>query len=219
MIQKYIHCLPVTGSILAPRGVGRALSMSLEGVLPVTGFFCPVNVMAREPRKHIIHENYAELHLGGTNYTKVDLDDFHRFKDFRWQCVGSVEGKRCAMRTTVSRGVPKRIRLYREIMECPDGYVVDHVNHDTLDNRKSNLRIVTQTQNLYNAKKTTSRKSQYKGVNQRKRDGRFFASLLVNGKAITRTCENEILAAKKYDELALKYRGEFALLNFPSEVK
>jgi hypothetical protein len=202
MVQKSIHSLPVTGSIFIPRGIKRAPTMWLEGVLPVTGFFCYHTMKAKpylqkcticgkefyqrwdkqgcstlcsskvlsnskynkpplsRPRLHIIYADYADLHLGGKHYTKVDLDDFYKYKDFRWQCVGALNGKQYAMRTTMVQGKNTRIRLYREIMDCPSGFVVDHINHDTLDNRKQNLRVVTQTQNLYNAKKNNWEKIQ-----------------------------------------------------------
>lgn len=44
----------------------------------------------------------------------------------------------------------KKIRLHRYITDCPDGMVVDHINGDTKDNRMSNLRIITQSENLKN---------------------------------------------------------------------
>jgi hypothetical protein len=46
----------------------------------------------------------------------------------------------------------RTIALAREIMQCPQGLKVDHINHDTLDNRRENLRIVTESQNQQNRK-------------------------------------------------------------------
>lgn len=44
----------------------------------------------------------------------------------------------------------KIVALHRYVMNCPNGLVVDHLNHNTLDNRRSNLRVVTYGENLRN---------------------------------------------------------------------
>ena len=44
------------------------------------------------------------------------------------------------------------MRLHRLIMNCPDGYEIDHINHNRTDNRKCNLRIVTHAENMKNMK-------------------------------------------------------------------
>lgn len=49
-------------------------------------------------------------------------------------------------------GVQKTIRMHRLIMQCPDKLVVDHLNHNRLDNRRANLRICTQAENTRNRK-------------------------------------------------------------------
>lgn len=54
---------------------------------------------------------------------------------------------------------PRRlISLHREITQCPEGLVPDHINHDPLDNRRSNLRCVTNAENLRNRKPKSSEK-------------------------------------------------------------
>lgn len=56
------------------------------------------------------------------------------------------------------------LRLHRLILDAPEGMVVDHINGDTLDNRRSNLRVCTQAQNLLNRKMHCNNRSGYKGV-------------------------------------------------------
>lgn len=68
----------------------------------------------------------------------------------------------------------KRIRLHRWIINCPMGMMVDHINHDTLDNRKSNLRIVTHFENQQNRKDNKSGKV---GVYYSTRDKVYIARL------------------------------------------
>lgn len=111
-------------------------------------------------------------------------------------------------------GKNKREFLHRIIMEAGIGDIVDHKNRDTLDNRKENLRICTQSQNCANsAKKLSSNK--YKGVTFHKRLNKFSVRLMVNYKNLYfGLFRNEIDAAKKYDEVAKKYFGEFARTNF-----
>lgn len=58
----------------------------------------------------------------------------------------------------------KHSRLHRFLVEVPDGYVVDHINRDKLDNRLSNLRIVTQQVNTQNTPGLVTGSSVYRGV-------------------------------------------------------
>lgn len=69
----------------------------------------------------------------------------------------------------------KNINMQRWIMQPSDGFVVDHINHDTLNNTRDNLRVVTHTINQLNRKNA-------KGVYQDKRNGLWIARLQVNGK-------------------------------------
>nr|WP_314586609.1 HNH endonuclease [uncultured Pseudomonas sp.] len=54
--------------------------------------------------------------------------------------------------------------LHRRIMQCPEGMVVDHINGDGLDNRRANLRICLQRQNLMNRRIHCNNRSGFKGV-------------------------------------------------------
>lgn len=106
----------------------------------------------------------------------------------------------------------KKILMSREIMQCPKGFVVDHINGDTLDNRRSNLRICTFGQNVVN-NKTRNNQVGYKGVYVGYK-GKFRAMICSKGKRIwlgehpTAKC-----AARVYNEAAKKYHGEYANLN------
>lgn len=93
---------------------------------------------------------------------------------------------------------------------------VDHENKMRWDNRKRNLRICTQPQNLFNRGKNKNNTSGYKGITEdrRKRGKRWHARIGVENKIKSLgyyiTKEE---AARAYNEAALKYHGEFALLN------
>ena len=111
-------------------------------------------------------------------------------------------------------------------MGAEQGSVVDHINGDTLDNRKSNLRLCTNTENCRNAAKQKTANgnpciSQYKGVTKTKStvNGRNYeywrAQICVDNKMIhLGNHKTEEDAAVAYDRSAVKYFGDFANLNF-----
>lgn len=103
------------------------------------------------------------------------------------------------------------------IMNRPKGMIVDHIDGDSLNNRKSNLRICTSQQNCYNisARKGTSN---YRGIYFDKKANKWAASININRKnTYLGVFEDEKTAAKMYDVCANYLYGEFARLNFPNE--
>jgi hypothetical protein len=91
------------------------------------------------------------------------------------------------------------IKMHRIIMNPPKNMVVDHINHDKLDNREENLRIVTRQVNARNRKKVT-------GVFKRNDTGKWQAQIMHNYKNIRLGCYDtyeEALKARKDAEVRM----------------
>lgn len=73
-------------------------------------------------------------------------------------------------------------RLHRLIANSSHGKVVDHINGNTLDNRKENLRIISQKDNMKNMELFTNNKSGITGVSYKKANKKWVAQITVNGK-------------------------------------
>ena len=150
---------------------------------------------------------YIKLTQG--KITKVDDDTYLWASKFNW-CVNFMSGGYYVIRS-VGR---THIRLHREIIGAKKGEIVDHINGNTLDNRKENLRICTHKNNMQNQKTPKNNKSEYKGVYWVKENKNWRARIQVNGKKVSLGCyKNKEDAAKAYNEAAIKYFGEFARIN------
>lgn len=106
--------------------------------------------------------------------------------------------------------------FHRELLQCTDRKeVIDHINGDGLDNRKNNIRICTQAQNMSNQKKQIrATSSKYKGVKFDKSRNLWHARIKPNSKEIfLGRFDSEHAAAIAYNIAAKKYFGDFANIN------
>ncbi|MBN1124206.1 MAG: HNH endonuclease [Sedimentisphaerales bacterium] len=105
--------------------------------------------------------------------------------------------------------------MHRLIARPPDGMVVDHIDHNGLNNTRANLRVCTPQQNSRN-RRSQSGRSKYKGISYDKRYKRWKARIRFQNKYIhIGTFRDEARAARAYDAKAAELFGEFACLNFP----
>lgn len=114
----------------------------------------------------------------------------------------------------------RQVRMHRWLMGALPGQEVDHANGDGLDNRRSNLRIATPSQNKGNRRKgARAYTSRYKGVFRRSDETteRWHAAIHDGRRRWLGSFLTEEDAARAYDRAALAKWGEFALLNLPDE--
>lgn len=97
---------------------------------------------------------------------------------------------------------------------------IDHINHNRLDNRKSNLRPCTRQQNIWNSSISSRNKSGFKGVHWRKTDKRWCVEIHITSGTkklrIQRLFRTREEAALGYNKMAKEYYGEFATVNVVS---
>lgn len=82
----------------------------------------------------------------------IDTEDIEKVKDYYWNVRIDKRHNSTVYVESFKRINNKhtRIHLHRLLVDCTQGYVIDHINHNGLDNRKQNLRIITQSQNCLN---------------------------------------------------------------------
>ena len=166
----------------------------------------PVRIEPPEPPSDDVR--YIALTKG--KFAIVDMEDYERLSRHKWYAM-EVKGRWYARRS-IPGGV---ILMHREIMNAPDGMLVDHINGNGLDDRKVNLRLCTVQQNCSNSR-SRGGASQYLGVS-RHRD-KWVARMMHNGEDFNLGLfDDEVEAAKARDAKALELQGEFAYLNFPPE--
>lgn len=118
--------------------------------------------------------------------TLIDTEDLNRARSFpgRWYASWQDDTKQFRVTGVATvQGETLRAKLHRWLLEAPDELEVDHINNDTLDNRRSNLRLATRSENAQNRRSAQSNaRSGLRGVHWHGQKGKWWARMCVGGK-------------------------------------
>lgn len=162
-----------------------------------------------------------KIKLGGragvVGHTIVDDEDYPGLKDVRWHMATG--GYAITLVKNRFTGKYYGLKMSNAIIWSPNGYMIDHINHDRLDNRRKNLRIVTCRQNLYNRRPNKGRK--YRGVTYIKPDKLWRAIITRDHQYVWSSGhKTELEAVIAWNEAARKYWGKYAYQNkLPNQPK
>lgn len=150
--------------------------------------------------------------LSRGKFSKIDERDLQRVSQFTWSYGAQGAGPGYAS----GRVEGKSVLLHRFILNPPKGKQVDHINRDSLDNRRSNLRLASHTQNIRNASLSSRNSSGFIGVSFSGHWGKWVSSIKADGDTYVMggfSCRIEAAIAR--DIAAISLHGQFAMLNFP----
>jgi hypothetical protein len=150
----------------------------------------------------------------------IDASDLYHFERYPWTCVrGELEKSKKQYALCSTKQQQKRVTLYlhRLITGADGSDIVDHINGNSLDNRRENLRIVSASINCANRQYEPG-VSGYRGVHPSAKPGRWRARIKSGGPLRTLgTFASPEEAALAYNHAALKAFGPLAIINQISE--
>ena len=145
-------------------------------------------------------------------YSLVDTEDYYWLNKHKWSVAKRI-GVTYAQTANKSDGKWQPILMHKLIMQPPDGFVVDHINENGLDNRRCNLRLSNKAQNVINSSKKKIGNSKYTGVHFSKGTLSWHAYITFDKKRKHIGCfdteEEARLARAKYE---VEYYGDFSRL-------
>lgn len=151
-----------------------------------------------------------KIPLSQGKFALVDDDDFERVSKWKWSYFKAQDGCERAVRNNGKTSV----YLHRFLVEPPKGYEVDHIDHDGLNNQKSNLRIATRSQNAANRRLQSNNTSGYIGVSKLKGKQKWLSYAKKNGKSFNLGCyDTPEEAARVRDKKIKELHAEFASTN------
>ncbi len=152
--------------------------------------------------------------------TLIDMSDWEKVAPYQWHILRNHRLKKHRAKLYVygwiNTPVRRKVLLHRFLMVEPKGLEIDHKDHDSLNNRRSNLRAATRSQNARNMRRNLDGSSRFLGVSRRRDCDRWQAQIKSDGYSIgLGLFKHEEDAAYAYDKMARLIHREYANLNFP----
>lgn len=151
-----------------------------------------------------------KIKLTHNKFTLVDNSDFELLNRYKWYPIKSGKNIYVARVSSRKEGKSKTIMLHRYIMNTPDGMDTDHIDGNSLNNQRKNLRVCTRSQNKMNVGKRRDNESGYKGVSWSKTRKKWVSHIWVNGKGYNLGgFDSKLKAYEAYCNACISYHGEF----------
>lgn len=162
---------------------------------------------------------YVEIELSGSKangrVAVIDIDDYESISRYRWYLQESSNGGGYARSDRKIDGKRKNIYMHTLIT---DFTLTDHRDRNGINNRRSNLRSATATDNRGNQARRKDSASRYKGV--RKSRGRWTSRIRYAGEVYSLGgFDTDIDAAFAYDKAAIELFGEYAYINDVADIQ
>ncbi len=173
-----------------------------------------------EPSPDEISEGSRRITLTQGQWAIVDAEDYEWLNQWPWYAAWRRKTRSFVVvrNGDASNGSRKTVYMSREIMRAPEGVLVDHHNHDTLNNRRYNLRLATGYQNQRNATKHRKTSSRFKGVCWHKGHRKWESHIRIDGHQLhIGSFDSEREAAEAYRNAAQEAFGEFAYAPYLSD--
>lgn len=162
--------------------------------------------------------SYREIHLSNGYVCKISSEDYSIISRFSWFGRKAREDSPvyAVRQIFLDDGSTHWVRMHRQILGIQrgeKGKFCDHINHDTLDNRRDNLRVVNMRENNCNLRKGKCNTSGFKGVSYPKSGKKWRATISLNGgQRHLGLFENPEEAYAAYCKAAREIQGEYACL-------
>lgn len=160
----------------------------------------------RDRNEYRIHDTYAEIVFRNdkneiSGVCKIDVEDVERCKPYKWS-ITEMMGNTRYVRGMVENA---HMSLHRFILNATKGEIVDHIDRNGLNDCKSNLRVVTSSENSVNSK-TRSRTGE---KNIYRKNEKYQVQIIRDYKNVyNRTFDSLREAVESRDTFLLKYNSE-----------